>query len=364
MTAPLDLAVILPTMNEAANVRAVVERLDAMLAGLNWEAIFVDDNSRDGTSDVLRELGLTDRRVRVIQRIGRRGLASACIEGMLATAAPVVAVMDADLQHDAALLPQMLAALREGTCDIAIGSRFVPGGSIGEWDEKRAGQSALATRLAKKLTGADLADPMSGFFMLPAATFRELAPRLSGIGFKILLDILAAAPQPLRIRELPYRFATRQEGESKLDRVIVFEYLVGLYERMFGRIIPTRFALFGTIGALGVLVHMGALAAFYGTDMLTFAWAQSLATLVAMTVNFFLNNALTYRDQRLEGAAKLLRGWIGFCLTCSLGALANIAVAVFLKDQGLWWGGAALAGILVGAVWNYALSSKFVWGRY
>ncbi|UIP08034.1 glycosyltransferase family 2 protein [Erythrobacter sp. SDW2] len=361
----LDLAIILPTLDERDNIAPLVARLDAALAGLAWEAIFVDDNSADGTADVARELARTDPRIRVIQRIGRRGLASAVIEGACATAAPVVAVMDADHQHDPALLPHMLGKLRDGEAELVIASRFAEGGSAaGLADARREQGSQLANRLARKLTGVELSDPMSGYFMLEAARVRALAPRLAGIGFKILLDILAASPAPLKVAEVPLQFAERRAGESKLDRAVAFEFMVGLYERYLGQLVPTRFAMFATVGGLGVGVHFGVLSVLFLAFGSGFALAQAAATFAAMTFNFWLNNWLTYRDQRLKGAGQVLAGWAGFCLTCSIGAIANVALATWLKSAGVFWALAALAGIVIGAVWNYALSSRFVWGRY
>jgi dolichol-phosphate mannosyltransferase len=372
-TRPLQLAVVLPTLNERANLHPLFERLDAALEGIAWEAIIVDDNSPDGTADEARAISLRDPRIRVIQRINRRGLASAAIEGMLATAAPVVAVMDADHQHDPRLLPDMLAALEGGECDIAVASRFAEGASTEAWGRPdRVKASGIANALARKLTGVQLSDPMSGYFMLRAATLRADAHRLSGVGFKILLDILATVDAPLRVREFPLSFAARAAGESKLDRTIVFEFLVGLYDRWLGRIVPTRFALFGTIGAAGVLVHMSVLAVFLtifggtfkGHLISAFELGQTTAALVAMTFNFVLNNALTYADKRLTGFLPLLRGWAKFGLTCSVGLLANVGVAAVLVRFGVHEYPAALTGIVVGSVWNFALSSKFVWGRY
>ena len=373
---PLQLAVILPTYNERANLRPLVARMDAALAGIRWEAIYVDDNSPDGTADEARAIGLEDPRIRVIQRIGRRGLASAAIEGMLATSAPHVAVMDADLQHDPALLPQMLASLTSGDYDLAYASRFAEGASTEEWGRPdRVKASGFANAIARKVTGVDLTDPMSGYFMLPAATLRADAHRLSGVGFKILLDILATVDQPLRVKEFPLNFAARAEGESKLDRTVVFEFLVGLYDKWLGRIIPTRFALFGTIGGAGVVVHMAVLAAVLGLLGEQFAYhnwsaqtdfiiAQTSAAVVAMSFNFVLNNELTYADKRLRGFVPLLRGWAKFALTCSVGLLANVGVGAVLLRMGFHAYPAAIIGIVVGSVWNFALSSKFVWGKY
>ncbi len=361
----LRLAIVLPTLEERDNLAPLIERIAAALGPDGWEVLIVDDDSADGTADEARRLALADPRVRVIQRIGRRGLASAAIEGMCATAAPFVAVMDADHQHDPALLPAMLAAVEADDCDVAVASRFVPGASAqGLASARREQGSRLANRIARRLAGVDLSDPMSGYFLLPTATARGLAPRLSGIGFKILLDLLASAPQALRVREFPLAFAARRSGTSKLDRAVAFDFLVGLYDKTLGQVVPTRFALFGTVGGLGVLVHLAVLALLYRGLETTFVPAQALATFSAMTFNFWLNNWLTYRDRRLKGATALLAGWAGFCATCAVGAVANVAVAGLLLERGLHWLLAAVAGIVVGAVWNYALSSRFVWGRY
>ncbi|EAQ30617.1 putative dolichol monophosphate mannose synthase [Erythrobacter sp. NAP1] len=361
----LELAIILPTLNERGNLAPLVERIEAALGTEGWEVLIVDDDSKDGTADEGRDLARTDRRVRVIQRIGRRGLASAAIEGFCATAAPYVAVMDADHQHDPALLAGMLDALKAGEAEICVASRFAEGASTADWQQpERERLSNLANRIARGITGVELTDPMSGYFMLPTVTARALVPRLSGIGFKILLDLLATADAPMKVKEFPLKFAKRREGESKLDRAILFDFLAGIYDKSLGRLIPTRFALFGTVGALGVIVHMAVLASLLFVFEEAFTVSQAAAVLTAMSFNFWLNNWLTYRDRRLKGWGEFLRGWAGFCLTCAVGGFANVAVATLLQSQGLFWALAALAGILIGSVWNYALSSRFVWGRF
>ena len=366
MTDALDLAIVIPTFNERRNVPLLIAKLDAALAGLAWEAIFVDDNSPDGTADAARELARRDRRVRVIQRIGRRGLSSACIEGMCATAAPLVAVIDGDLQHDETILPAMAQALAaDPALDLVIGSRFVAGGGTGEWDKDRVAKSALATQISRRVLKADLRDPMSGFFMIRAGIVRDLAPHLSAIGFKILLDLMTTSPRPLAFVELPYTFRTRAEGESKLDHVVAMEFLIALYDRIMGRFIPVRFVMFSGIGAIGAGVHFLVLALLFKSLGQGFVVATIAATVVAMTFNFFVNNALTYRDARLKGWRALFDGWISFCVVCAVGAVANVGVASFLYDvRADTWIVSALAGIMVSAVWNFALSSRFVWGRY
>ncbi len=258
---------------------------------------------------------LTDSRVRVIQRIGRRGLSSACVEGMCATAAPNVAVIDGDMQHDEALLPRMLDLLEgDSTLDVVVGSRFVDGGGTGEWDRDRVAKSAFATKISRRVLKADLADPMSGFFMIRAAVVRELVPHLSAIGFKILLDLMTVSHRPLNFTELPYVFRTRALGESKLDHVVALEFLIALYDRMFGNIVPVRFAMFVAVGAVGAAVHFAVLYSLFRLAHVPFVSATVVATVAAMTFNFFLNNTLTYREQRLKGVRALFGGWVSFCL--------------------------------------------------
>lgn len=362
---PLELAVVLPTLNERGNIAPMVERLEKALGPSGWEAVFVDDNSHDGTAEEARRIGQTDPRIRVIQRIGRRGLASAAIEGMCATAAPFVAVMDADHQHDPALLSEMLEAVKSGEYDLAYASRFAVGGNADGLSSKgRETGSRIANALARKLTGTELTDAMSGFFLLRTEQLRKQAAGLSGIGFKIMLDILATAQPRLKVKEFPLKFAERLSGESKLDNGVVVDFVAGLLDRYLGRWVPVRFALFGMVGGLGVFVHMAVLAVLYWPDEIGFGWAQAIATMVAMTFNFWLNNQLTYRDKKLGGPSDMFWGWVKFCGACAVGAFANVAVATVLNDNGLVWWAAALVGVAIASVWNYALSSKFVWGRF
>lgn len=357
---PAELAVVVPTYSEVDNVDEVIRRVGDALEGVDWELIFVDDDSPDGTAARVLETARRDRRVRLLQRIGRRGLSSACIEGMLATAAPYVAVIDADLQHDERLLPEMLRSLKTEDLDIVVGSRYAPGGGVGEWDRRRQWMSRFANRLGQLLIRADLADPMSGFFMLRADVLGSGARSLSAVGFKILLDIFASAPRPLRFKELPYEFRQRTAGESKLDHAVLWEYLLMLLQKALGPAIPVRFIAFSLIGGSGVVVHMAVLWTLYRGLGVDFVTGQAAAALVAMTTNFFLNNLLTYRDMRLRGR-RLVWGWVSFVLACSVGAIANVGIATYLFRADSYWVLSALAGIVVGAVWNYAVTAVYTW---
>lgn len=358
----LELAVVVPTFNEALNVDALVARLESVLAGLNWEVVFVDDDSPDGTADSLRALARQKPHVRCLQRLGRRGLSRAVVEGMLSTSAPVLAVMDADLQHDETLLPAMLAKLTDERLDVVVGSRYTTGGSVGDWSSDRARLSRLATRLAHAVVGADLSDPMSGFFMMRRTVFESAMRQLSGEGYKILLDLLASAPQKPRVGELAYTFRPRVAGESKLDSAVIWEFGLLLLDKRIGRWIPPRFVLFSLVGSSGVLVHFSILwLAFRGLG-LGFAPSQALATLVAMTTNYALNNALTYRDRRHRGLG-WVRGLLSFYAICGLGVVANVGVASALFQRQADWLIAAAAGALLGTVWNYVASAAVTWRR-
>lgn len=368
-TLPAELAIVVPTFNESHNVPLLVEALRNALGDTRWEVVFVDDNSPDGTADQARSLALQDQRVRVVHRYDRRGLASACVEGFLATSAPFIAVMDGDMQHDETIVLAMLARIKQGDVDLVVGSRYVEGGSMGDWNKRRIAMSRFATNLANKLTKTAISDPMSGFFMLTRNAFMASLPGLSSVGFKVLLDIAASAPVPLRVAEIPFTFRTRQHGESKLDGLVVWEYFQLLLDKAFGHVVPVRFISFALVGGSGVIVHFAVLAVvlqtlltIFGSDdsIKWFGVAQASATVVATSTNFFLNNILTYSDRRLKGY-RLFRGWLTFNIVCAIGLFANVGVARWLYQQHNYLIVSALAGIAVTTVWNYFMSAIFTW---
>ena len=355
--ASVELSVVIPTLNERDNVPLIVERLNRVLAGVAWEVIFVDDDSPDGTADAVRALARAQPNIRCLQRIGRRGLASACIEGMLASSAPYLAVMDGDLQHDEALLPRMFEKIRAEGLDVVVASRHVGDGSVGNFGASRVAISGFASKLSRVIVKADLTDPMSGFFMIERSAFDGAMRRLSGQGFKILLDLFASTPRPFTFAELPLRFRERLHGESKLDTLVAWEYLMLLLQKLLGPAVPVRFLLFSLIGGVGVGVHLATL--WTTLHVAAFPTAQATATVVAMTFNFLINNLFTYRDRRLKGW-RILSGLGSFYAVCGLGAVANVGIAASIAGNHSWWL-AGLAGAAVSAVWNYAMSSVFTW---
>lgn len=339
----------------------LINRLDAVLAEISWEVLFVDDDSPDGTATLIQEIGSRDPRVRCLLRIGRRGLSSAFIDGMLTAESPYSALMDGDLQHDEAILPEMLAALKTGNKEIVIGSRYMEGAGTGEWGFGRVLVSRMAALLSKFLVPKGVTDPMSGFFMIRREIFMRIVRDLSGKGFKILLDLLASADKPLEFVEIPYTFRPRHAGESKLDSNVALEYLELLIEKSIGKIVSVRFSMFVTVGAAGVIVHMTVLGTFNQLLAISFDVAQGLAIWIAMTFNFFLNNLATYRDKPLKGG-RIWYGLLTFYAACGLGAIVNFAVAVFLEERGIYWAVAGFSGAVAGAIWNFATTAVVTWG--
>ena len=357
----LRVTVVVPTYRERENIPLVVERLEALLGDFEWEVVFVDDDSDDGSAEVLLELARRHPRVRAIRRIGRRGLTSACLEGMASSSAEIFAVMDADLQHDETILPAMIAAFQEDPeLDLAVGTRYTGEGGFSNWSKGRQFVSKFATLIEKSVLHAPLSDPMSGFFALRRALFEETVQSMTGKGFKILLDIVLSAGRKLRTREFPYQFRARQHGESKLDVVVGLEYLYLLVDKTLGRMVPVSFVLYVLAGLSGLLLHLLVLGVLYRGVGISFLSAQISATVVAMVSNFLVNNAVTFRACRLKGFM-LAAGLTAYMAICSLVAIVNVLSALYLLDHSIPWWFAGAAGALIGAVWNYAVSTQIVW---
>ncbi|HEY7839983.1 MAG TPA: glycosyltransferase family 2 protein [Gammaproteobacteria bacterium] len=355
-----ELAIVVPTYRELGNITRLYRALSAALDGHSWELVFVDDDSDDGSAEELAGLAQADDRVRWLRRVGRRGLSSACIEGIHATTAPFVCVMDADLQHDESVIPSMLNFLKEQGGGLAVASRYVSAGSTGTLPPARVFISRAATFLCRAISGVRLSDPLSGFFMIRRSLFDEAEPRLSGRGFKLLLDIVLSLPGRIASLEVPYSMRSREQGQSKLSAGVVWDLLVLLAYHALGRLIPARFVSFAAVGLSGVFVHMSVLWLLHRQAGLVFPGAQVLATVTAMTSNFMLNDLLTYSDLRLRGVA-YVRGLLSFYLACAIGALINVAVADRMFALSVPWWLAGLSGVLCGAVWNYAVTGAVTW---
>lgn len=356
-----EYAVIIPTLNEKDNILPTIKRLENVLADLDWEVVFVDDDSSDGTWQSLLGIAAQNPRVRLLRRVGRRGLSSACVEGMLATSARYLAVMDADLQHDAAILPRMFEALSSGEATVAVGSRYCDAGGIGEWDRTRAKMSRLATGLASRVLLAPCSDPMSGFFALERGIIDAIASKISLSGFKILFDILTTPGIPLKVKEIPYTFCLRIHGSTKLRLSTLIDFAWLLLKKLSFRLPITNFLMFCLVGFSGVLVHFCVLYGAHKMLQYSFLPSQCLAILSAMTSNYIINNKLTFSSTRLHGK-EFIKGYFLFCLACTFGALVNIAISELLYGMSFFsWFSAAAIGIIAGSVVNYLTSKTFVW---
>ncbi len=296
----------------------------------------------------------------MIRRVGRRGLSSAVIEGALSSTAPVIAVMDGDLQHDEAILRDLVTPLLDNRADIAVASRHVKGGdSSGLANRWRHVLSQAGIKLAQSILPMTLSDPMSGFFAMRRPVFEQAVPRLTGTGFKILLELVLSVPHTSRLIEVPFVFRPRIAGESKLSPLVMVQFLGMLIERACGGWLPTRFVIFAAVGLVGIAVNLlvSETARFAGAD---FQISQVIGTACAILVNFQLNNRVTYLDRPLRGK-RWLPGLCIFVLGATIGAFGNIGVAQLLYDTHGHWSRASAAGAVIGVVWNYAIASTLVW---
>ncbi|MEO8757998.1 MAG: glycosyltransferase family 2 protein [Devosia sp.] len=363
-----QLAVIVPSYKERDNIAPLYDKVTTALGDIPFEFIVVDDNSPDGTAAVVKEMARHHANVRCIHRIGRRGLSSAVVEGISASAAPYFAVIDADHQHDERILPQMLEKVLSGD-DIVVGTRYAGAGQVGDGLSKtREAGSRFATQLSHLVTGENLTDPMSGFFLMRRDVFDGIAGSLSDEGFKILLDIVVTASgklkregRELKIGEVPYTFRPRHAGESKMSPLVVVQFLGLVFSKMTGGFLPTSFLLFAGVGAIGIVVHVIVLTLCLNLLHFNFVNSQIVATIVSMSTNFLLNNEFTFADKKLRGW-HFVFGLLTFYVICSIGAIANVSAASWLAGNNHSLSiEAGILGALMSMVFNYTVSRAITW---
>ncbi|MBN8526788.1 MAG: glycosyltransferase family 2 protein [Planctomycetes bacterium] len=362
MTDPA-ISLIVPTFNESRNLPVLVERVAAALQGRTFEIIVVDDDSPDRTWEVAE--GLAARfPVRVFRRIGKRGLSSAVVDGFAAAKGEALAVIDADLQHDPAVLPRLVDGLAR--CEAAVGTRYAGSGSTGEWGGARLALSRSATWSVRRLLGVPTSDPMSGFFAIRRSLFQRIAPLLQPRGYKILLEVLHRG-RVSEVHEEPYTFAGRLHGESKLGTGVLLDCAAALWELRFGAILPLRFVKYCLVGLSGVGVQLLATHALRAIPDLRTAdsrLATAIAIAIAMLSNYILDNVWTFRDVRHRGGRAVAIGILRFAAICGTGAVISWSVAqgARLATDGvmnIYF--ASLIGIAVATVWNYVLNRQFTW---
>ncbi len=344
---------MVPTYNEAGNVPVLLERLRDALAGRDFEVVLVDDSSPDGTAQVAERtaesLGV---RIVVIRRPGRQGLSSAIMHGIMHSRGDVVVVMDADLQHPPEKVPELVEAVLGGA-DIAIASRYVPGGKVEGWPLYRRLVSRGAVILARLLVdGArPVRDPVSGFFALRKDVVRGVDIRPSG-SFKVLLDILAKG-RYRQVVEVPYEFGHRYRGRSKLGLGTVLGFALQVLRLSGWR--PLKFAL---VGSTGVAVALAMLYLF--VDLL--GVQPLLGGLIAVETSI-LNNYLLNRYWTFRSAVSLVEGYLKYHAAVALGAATNYAVYSSLVILGLSIYISYIVGVACGYLANYLASEVFVFRK-
>ena len=357
-----SLSIVIPTYNEKDNISKILEKLKDALKGINHEIIFVDDNSPDETSREIKFFMRKSSNIRLVHRIGRRGLSGAVIEGFFAANSDLVAVMDCDLQHDETKLSDMMDLFSKSTSlDIVIATRFTDEGEISDiaFSKIRKLGSKITTFLVKKLLNIKSSDPLSGFFMAKKETFLRSTDKLQTQGFKILADFLATEGKNIEIKELGYKFKNRITGESKMSFQTALELMGLILSQIFQGRVSIRFILFCMVGLSGIFVQL----LITGASMFfinQFPTSQTLGIIAAMTSNYFLNNSITFKERKLQ-SFELIRGLFSFYLICSLGAFTNFAIASYIFDFSSNWLISSFIGAVFGAIWNFTLTSIFTW---
>ena len=344
--------VIVPTYNEAENLPRLVERVCAALPGAS--IVVIDDASGDGTAEVARGLSKTYP-VQVVERVEERGLSTAVLRGLQESRTDVCIVMDADLSHPPEAIPRLVQEVLAGA-EIAVGSRYVPGGEIDGWTLFRRFTSLAGTLLARPLT--PVLDPMAGFFCLRKSLLAgiPLQPR----GFKILLEILARTGTR-RTAEIPIRFEDRAAGRSKFGGKERKEFLKQVWTLYLDlNAWPWRLAKFLMTGGLGTLIDMGILylvARAMGETEPSKILGATAGFLVAMTFNYSLNRRWTFRASELPIAASYVKYGAGTLggLGVKMGAIVLLSSVHYLASN--------FVGIVAGTGFNYLISQLWAFSK-
>jgi dolichol-phosphate mannosyltransferase len=369
--------VITPTFNEAQNVGPLIDLLEAALVDVDHEILVVDDDSPDRTWEVAEAIAERVPAVKVIRRFSSPGLSQAVLAGMEVARGEVLAVIDADMQHDETRLPAMVKLITSGEADVVVGSRAAEGGSYGDWSKPRRFVSWVATMIAQVLLRVPVTDPMSGFFAISRETYRRLGPTINPQGFKILLEFVGRRNANLRIREVGFTFRNRTAGETKMSPSVIRSYLLAVFELRLGRQLKPQFVMYCLVGISGFVVNLAVFALAEAFDLgavdigldRKLRWSLILGIVASILWNFALHNTMTFYEHRFRGI-DMIRGLLLFTVVSAIGILIHVAIFQFLESTG--WGTGVLRlrparllhdaiGMLVALFSNYFLNMNAVW---
>tara|TARA_Y100001968_G_scaffold327362_1_gene372250 strand:+ start:5562 stop:6656 length:1095 start_codon:yes stop_codon:yes gene_type:complete len=361
------ISLIIPTFNEAKNIKSLIYNLVNLLRDIEYEIIIVDDDSPDGTAKEVSILMEKNKKIQLINRVGRCGLSSAIKEGLIFAKGNYSLVLDGDGQHDSSCVLELINKIKESKADIVIASRFLDVSLLKGLSDKRSLGSKLANRAARISLSrkyANLTDYLSGCFCIKNDKNTRLIIRKIQInGFKFLYELLALSKGLLIIEEVPLIFKERIYGTSKLDLAIVWDFLISILHNISYRVLPRRAISFGLVGISGVVVQLFITLFLTNIFLIDFKSALPFSVVCAATSNFLINNQLTFRTNRLRHLA-LLNGLLKFLLVASLPVIANVGIATafyqYISADTLI---AQLAGIAIVYAWNYLASSLFVWNN-
>ncbi len=354
------MSVIVPTYNEVENIETLLVSLSDALTDLDYEIIVVDDDSPDGTWQRVEELRGRLPRVGLIRRTAERGLSSAVVTGMAAATGDVLAVIDADGQHDETLLPTLVEQISRRGADVAVGSREAPGGSYGDWSTHRRLTSWVGAEVARRIVGVGLTDPMSGFFAVSRNRYLDVESEVNPRGFKILLEFVARGPEPV-VAEVGYGFRQRTAGTTKLGPRVVLEFMLAMIDLLVGRVVSSTLTAYMMVGASGVAVRLAALATL---DVLGVGRASFAALQVSIVWNYWANNEFTFKPfarRRL----RLVTGFVLFQIISLQGWAVAASWSHWFDAQinhtgpPTWLG--LMTGMAIATVFNFHLNQSLTW---
>lgn len=356
-----SVALVVPTYNECDNILAFYKDAASALAQLDWQIIFVDDNSPDGTAAVAEELAIDDRRVRVIVRFHQRGLTSAVLQGVCSANTSYVVVTDADLQHDLCKIPEMLHLLNTDQADLVIGTRYEEGGSTeGLANGFRIWLSRTGTKVAQAFVPVPVSDPMSGFFAFRRKKLLQILAKVDPLGFKVLFDILLLGGHQIRISEIPYHFRNRHAGSSKLDGRIQWDFLIQIIYHLLKQLVPHDLISFILVGASGAIVELTMLGLGVAIGAPN-GPMQTAAIGAATTWNFLLNHCLTFH-RHLKINADLAIKFVLYATAVAIGIIVDISAAT-ISMQKLYATEllASILGVCADTIWRFAVAKAIIW---